>query len=252
MSLPVRLFPTNLLCLSVLFTLTSQAGAVQPELLPDPTLTEVWQKVDKVSFVKDVPSDAIVLFDGSDLEQWHHDKGQPAQWAVTDGEMTVKPGTKGIATKEIFCDVQLHIEWRSPMPIKNKTGQHDGNSGIYLQGRYEIQVLNSFNNDTYANGQAGSIYKQAIPLVNASKPPMQWQSYDIVFKAPTFNEQGKLAEHAYVTVLHNGVLIQNNTKILGSTTYRGEPAYKAHGCAPIYLQDHGSEVSYRNIWLRKL
>lgn len=247
MTLPMKFITNSMMYFTAVIAFSNHA-----ETLPDPSLTEVWQTVNKVSITDGIPSDAIVLFDGTNLEQWHHDKDQPVQWTLSNGAMTVKPGTKGIATKEKFCDAQLHIEWRTPSLTEHKTAQNDGNSGIYIQGRYEVQVLNSFNNDTYANGQAGSIYKQSIPLVNASKPPMVWQSYDIIFKAPTFNKQGQLSEHAYITVLHNGVLIQNNVKILGSTTYRGEPMYKAHGCAPIYLQDHGSEVSYRNIWLRKL
>lgn len=218
----------------------------------DPKTTEVWQSVKKVSVDQGIPSDAIVLFDGTNLDSWHHSKDNPVRWLLSDGSMTVVPGTKRISTKDSFCDVQLHIEWRSPKQVENRTGQHDGNSGIFIQGRYEVQVLNSFNNDTYANGQAGSIYKQSIPLVNASKAPMEWQSYDIIFKAPRFNENKELSEPAYVTVLHNGVLVQNHTKIHGGTRYIGKPEYKAHGCEPIRLQDHGSEVSYRNIWLRKL
>ncbi|MGJ8693733.1 MAG: 3-keto-disaccharide hydrolase [Thalassotalea sp.] len=220
--------------------------------LPDPKLTEVWQDLKRVDTSSGVPSDAIVLFDGHNLSQWQHNDGSEVKWTVADNVMTVKPGSKGIRTKESFCDMQLHIEWRSPEKVAGRTGQSDGNSGVFIQGRYEVQVLNSFDNETYANGQAGSVYKQSIPLVNASKPRLTWQTYDIIYQAPTFDDKGSVQTKANVTVLHNGVLIQNATEIQGPTTYRGKPAYKAHGCAPIHLQDHGSLVSYRNIWARKL
>lgn len=233
-----------------LVTASSLVVMAKQNDIVDPKHTEVWQKVNKVSTTGKVPSDAIVLFDGEDISHWQHGDGS-FKWTVSDGAMTVKPGKKGILTKENYCDMQLHIEWRSPEQQTGRVGQHDGNSGIYIQRRYEVQILNSYQNETYANGQAGAIYKQHIPLVNASKPRMQWQSYDIIFKAPVFKSNGKLESPAYITVLHNGVLIQNHQEILGGTTYKGTPSYKAHGCAPIYLQDHGSEVSYRNIWLRK-
>lgn len=218
----------------------------------DPKLTEEWRELVKVDTQSLVPSDAKVLLSTDVNDQFVHWDKSPVKWSIDNGVMTVAPGTKGIMSKEKFCDAQIHIEWRTPKPEQGQTQQHNGNSGVYIQGRYEIQVLNSFDNETYANGQAAAIYKQHPPLVNASRPTEQWQSYDIIFKAPKFSEYGALEEHAYVTVLHNGVVVQNHSKILGSTTYIGAAQYKAHGCAPIHLQDHGSLVSYRNIWVRQL
>lgn len=156
-----------------------------------------------------------------------------------------------IQTREKFDDFQLHIEWRPPLVIKGD-GQGRGNSGIFLQGRYEVQVLDSYNNRTYSNGQAASIYKQAIPLVNAMQPTGVWNSYDIIYKSPRFKNNGELESPAYVTVLHNGVLVQNHTEILGNTVFVGPPSYEAHGPGPLMLQDHGDPVSFRNIWIRKL
>src|SRR6059036_1495943 len=174
------------------------------------------------------PSDAIVLFDGKDLSQWQSDKnGGPAKWEVQDGVATVN-GTGSIATRQGFGDCQLHIEWAAPAEVKGN-GQGRGNSGVYMQGRYEVQLLDSYNNKTYYHGQAGAIYNQYAPLVNASRRPGEWQSYDIIFKAPKFDEQGKVIERARITVLHNGVLIQNNVEIYGNT-YHDRPAlYIAHG-----------------------
>lgn len=228
------------------------AFASNDDNLIDPTLTEEWKEVVKVDTATGIPSDAIVLFDGKNFDNWQHTDGKAVQWTLADNAMTVKPGTSAIQTKEKFCDMQLHIEWRSPEKIATRTGQSGGNSGVFIQKRYEVQVLNSYDNKTYANGQAGAIYKQYAPLVNATKPVMEWQTYDIIFKAPTFKANGGLDTKATVTVLHNGVVIQNNTEIDGATTYRGAPTYNAHGCASLELQDHGSLVSYRNIWARKL
>ena len=242
---------SKLIAASVLL-LSSISYALGSEAKIAPTLTEEWKKVIKVDTSKIIPSDAIVLFDGGSLGQWQDEDGKPVKWTLADHSMTVLPGSKGIKTKENFCDIQLHLEWRSPKQVEGKIGQHDGNSGIYIQGRYEIQILNSYNNETYANGQAGAIYKQYAPLVNATKPVMQWQTYDIIFTAPKFDLSGELTSKAKFTVLHNGVLIQNNVELEGGTTYVGQPKYQAHGCAPIHLQDHGSLVSYRNIWVRKL
>ncbi|MGJ8680048.1 3-keto-disaccharide hydrolase [Paraglaciecola sp.] len=217
----------------------------------DPKLTEFWEPVPEVVTPGPVPSDAIVLFDGTNLDSWTgHDGAAP--WTVKNGYMTVAPGKKGISTKQKFCDMQLHIEWRAPEKTPGKKGQQQNNSGVFLQGRYEVQVLDSYENRTYSNGQAGSVYKQSLPLVNAMKPPTHWNTYDIIYKAPRFNDAGKLESKAYVTVLHNGVLVQNHTEIQGGTVYRGNPSYKAHGCAPIFLQDHGNLVSFRNIWVREL
>ncbi|MEE8306936.1 MAG: family 16 glycoside hydrolase, partial [Gammaproteobacteria bacterium] len=165
--------------------------------------------------------------------------------------MTVVPGTGDIRTRQSFSNMQLHIEWRTPAEIEGKA-QGRGNSGVILMERYEIQVLDSFKNSTYANGQAGSVYKQHIPLVNAARGPGEWQSYDIIFAAPRFSDTGRIAEPARVTVLHNGVLIQNNVSIQGPTVFVGAPSYEAHGAAPIRLQDHRNPVSFRNIWVRRL
>lgn len=165
--------------------------------------------------------------------------------------MTVVPGKKHIATKKKFGSIQLHVEWKTPEKTQGD-GQNNGNSGIFFQQRYELQVLGNYKNKTYANGQAGSIYKQSIPLVNASRPKEEWQVYDIIYMAPEFNEDGIKIKPAYITVFHNGVLVQNHTEIKGTTEYIGLPKNKAHGKAPLALQDHGNRVSYRNIWVREL
>jgi len=198
------------------------------------------------------PSEAIVLYGGAgDLDKWESERKGPAKWAAGD-ELTVAARAGGIKTKQSFGDMQLHVEWRSPAEVKGD-GQGRGNSGIFLMGKYEVQVLDSYENKTYYNGQAGSIYKQTIPLANACLPPGEWQSYDIIFKAPVFNKDGSKKSSAYVTVIHNGVLIQNHVEILGSTEYIGAPKNDAHpGMLPIHLQDHGNPVSYRNIWVRHL
>ena len=215
--------------------------------------TEVGEPVPEVvsAPVNQPPSDAIVLFDGNTLKQWQALKGGSANWTVKDGVMTVKPGTGDIITKQKFCDVQLHIEWKTPVAVDGMQGQQRNNSGAIIQQRYEVQILDSYNNKTYPNGQATSVYKQTIPLVNAMRPPGKWQYYDIVFKAPRFDEQ-TLVSPAYVTVLHNGVLVQNHTEILGKTEWIGAPAYNSHGCEPLQLQDHGNYVSFRNVWIREL
>ncbi len=222
----------------------------------DPKATEVWEPVPKViTPVVDhkPPSDAIVLFDGKDLSQWQGEKGKEPQWTIEKGGiMTVKKGTGGIQTKQNFGNCQLHIEWRTPSKIEGES-QGRGNSGIFLMGLYELQVLDSYGNKTYSNGQAGSIYKQHIPLVNASLKPGEWQAYDVIFTAPKFKEDGSLLSPAKFTVLHNGVLIQNNVEVKGETVYIGQPEYKSHiEKGPIALQDHGNPVSFRNIWIREL
>lgn len=198
------------------------------------------------------PSDAIVLYGGAgDLDKWESEREGPAKWTAGE-ELTVARRTGGIKTKQEFGDMQLHIEWRSPAEVKGD-GQGRGNSGIFLMGKYEVQVLDSYNNETYYNGQAGSIYKQTIPLVNACLPPGEWQAYDIIFKAPVFNEDGSKKCSGYVTVIHNGVLIQNHVEIKGTTEFIGKPKNDPHPAKlPIHLQDHGNPVSYRNIWVREL
>jgi len=221
----------------------------------DPKLTEVWEPVPAIvtpGTFTSAPSDAIILFDGTGLGEWESEKGGEAVWIAKDGILTVNPGKGIIKTKKLFSDCQLHIEWRTPVVVSGE-GQGRGNSGIFLQGRYELQVLDSYENITYSNGQAGSIYKQGIPLVNASRKPGEWQSYDVIFKAPRFMDDGRLESPAFITVLHNGVLIQDHFEIRGSTAYIGKPEYKKHGIKEaLSLQDHGNDVSYRNIWIREL
>ncbi|HKI44972.1 MAG TPA: DUF1080 domain-containing protein [Balneolales bacterium] len=224
--------------------------------LMKPEDTEYYKPVPKVvtpgKSQADPPSDAIVLFGGKNLDQWVNAKtGAPAGWTVSNGIMTIKPGSGDIRTKQSFGDFQLHIEWRAPYPPKGE-GQGRGNSGVYLQSLYELQVLDSYNSKTYVNGQAGSIYKEYPPLVNACRPPGQWQSYDVIFTAPRFNDDGTVKNPARVTAFQNGVLIQNNVKLKGRTLYIGHPYYEKHGPMPLLLQDHHNPVSYRNIWIRPL
>lgn len=197
------------------------------------------------------PSDAVVLFDGTDLSKWVTEKGEEPEWVVKDGVMSVKPGTGGIMTKEHFGDCQLHIEFRSPAP-ENYNGQDRGNSGIFLMSRYEVQVLDGDNNETYVNGMVGSIYKQSAPLANAYTKNGEWQVYDIYWKAPGFGTGGELESPAMITVVLNGILVQNNYILKGNTPYIGLPEYSAHGRLPLMLQDHGTAVSFRNIWIRNL
>ncbi|SEL16107.1 3-keto-disaccharide hydrolase [Parapedobacter koreensis] len=220
-----------------------------------PEETEVWEPEPRVvtTYPNRAPSDAITLFDGTSLDQWvsKKDGSSPAEWEVSDGFFTVARGKGDIQTKQEFSDYQLHVEWRSPTEIVGES-QGRGNSGIFMQGLYEVQVLDSYNNRTYSNGQAASLYKQRIPLVNATKAPGEWQTYDIIWTAPRFNADGILISKARVTILHNGVLVQNNVELDGATEYIGIPKYKAHGAGPIVLQDHGNPVSFRNIWIRPL
>ena len=197
------------------------------------------------------PSDAIILFDGTDLSQWQSADGSEAKWNIVDDAMVVESGTGAIATKEYFGDCQLHIEFKSPEP-NGSNGQNRGNSGIFLQDTYEVQVLDGDNNPTYVNGMVGSIYKQSAPSVNAYTKNGEWQVYDIYWKAPVFNSQEGLESPAMITVVLNGVVVQNNYILKGDTPYTGLPKYKAHGRLPISLQDHWSGVAYRNIWIRNL
>jgi hypothetical protein len=247
--------------LPALMTLASYANCQT-----DPAATEVWTPVPKIvtpgATNNDAPSDAIILFNGTNLNEWISTKDgkSDAKWTVADGAMTVKKGTGNIQTKRLFTDYQLHIEWRIPVNITG-SGQARGNSGVFLAATgpgdegYEIQVLDCYNNKTYVNGQTASIYKQSIPLANACKKPGEWQTYDIIWTAPRFNEDGSVKSSARVTALHNGVLVQNNFEVKGITQYIGAPNYKKHGPAPIKLQDHGDPsepISYRNIWVREL
>ncbi len=200
------------------------------------------------------PSDAIVLFDGSDFSHWVTNvKGQPTtpKWKLENGYMEVTDGAGSIDTREKFGDMQLHVEWASPAEIKGKS-QDRGNSGILLMGKYEIQVLDSYDNPTYADGQAAAIYGQYPPLVNASRKPGQWQTYDIFFEAPKF-EGDQLAKPAFVTVVHNGVLVQNHRQLVGDTPHAKLGTYKAHAAElPLQLQNHHEAVRYRSVWVRRL
>ena len=257
--------------LIILFLLIIHSTAISQRM--DHRETEVWAPVPEVVIpvgpvITMPPSDAIVLFDGTGLDEWAASpldyrtrsleelanmeaEGADAEWHVADGVLTVVPGTRNIRTRRHFTDFQLHLEWKTPVNQTND-GQNWGNSGVFLQGRYELQILNSWENPTYVNGQAGSIYKQHPPLVNASLKPGEWQSYDIIYTAPRFSESGSLESPGRVTVFHNGILIQNNVEILGNTVYRGQPSYSPHGPGPVVLQEHRNEVSFRNIWIREL
>ena len=198
------------------------------------------------------PSDAVILFDGKDLSHWRGRRGQPADWKVEGGAMVIKPGAGEITSAEEFGDCQLHLEFAAPVPARGRD-QGRGNSGVMFFGRYEIQVLDSFENVTYADGQAGAIYGQYPPLVNASRPPGQWQTYDIIFTAPRFKPDGSLESPAFVTMLHNGVLVHNHAAVIGAMAYRAVGKYSPHGPkGPILLQDHGNPVRFRNIWVREI
>ncbi len=224
--------------------------------ITDPKATEVWQPEPRLVTPGEgtkPPSDATVLFDGKNLSEWLSSKDSTeAKWDLnSDGSITVKPGGGDIQTRRSFGDCQLHLEFREPIVVKGE-GQLRGNSGLFLQNRYEVQVLDCYQNKTYSNGQTGAIYKQSIPLANVCRKPGEWQTYDILFTAPRFNSDGILVAPGHVTVIHNGVVIQLNTEIKGTTEYIGLPKNMAHGKAPLKLQDHGDLVSYRNIWIREL
>jgi hypothetical protein len=244
-----------------------QPASPQNGARPKPEETEVWEPVPKVVTPGATngapPSDAIALFDGKNLDEWVSNRDKtPAQWTVADGVMTVNKG-KGVGnieTKKTFRDYQLHIEWKIPENITG-TGQGRGNSGVFLASTgpgddgYELQVLDAYNNKTYVNGMAGSMYKQAIPLANPARKPGEWQTYDVIWTAPRFNDDGSVKTPAYVTVLYNGVLVENHFELKGQTLYIGKPFYKKYDRAPIKLQAHGDAsepISFRNIWIREL
>lgn len=226
-----------------------------------PEMSEFWTPQPKIVVPPDMdqaiitpPSDAIVLLglDAESADEWVNcDPNKAVEWKVEQGVMTVKPSSGSIRTKREFGDFQLHVEWSAPTEIVGES-QGRGNSGVFMQGIYEVQILDNYGNETYANGQAGSIYKQTPPLVNACQKPGKWNTYDIIYTAPRFKEDGSLQSHGRITVLHNGVLVQNNTMILGTTEYIGFPRIVAHGKGPIILQDHLNPVRFRNIWIREL
>lgn len=248
--LPAALLSMCLLLLGATLSFAQE----QREELP-PQATEIWEPEPRVitpGAGTAPPSDAIVLFDGTNFDAWQHPDGKAVGWKLEDDAMTVVKGTGGIQTRQAFGDCQLHIEWRTPAEVVGK-GQGRGNSGVFLHGLYEVQVLDSYDNRTYSNGQAASLYKQHIPLVNACRPPGEWQTYDIIYTAPQFNEDGLPVRPGYMTVIHNGVLVQNHVELRGETKFRGVHSLKAHPPElPLFLQDHGNPVSFRNIWIREL
>jgi hypothetical protein len=198
------------------------------------------------------PTDAVVLFDGGDLSAWAGDSGQAATWKVENGYAEIVPGSGSVHTRRSFGDCQLHVEWAAPRTPQGE-GQERGNSGVYLMGTYEVQVLDSYDNRTYPDGQAAAVYGQYPPLVNASRPPGEWQTYDIVFHRPHFSSRGKVLRPARLTVFHNGVLVQNDVVLSGPTAHQRRPPYTAHpDTLPLLLQNHGNAVRYRNIWIRPL
>jgi hypothetical protein len=246
------------------------AGAQAPASEPRPEATEVWTPVPRVvdpgpgpRAPLPRPADAIALFDGSagtSLAEWTNADGGPAGWRVVDGTLVVHKPAGDVRTRRRFTNYQLHLEYRVP-PGMRETGQSRGNSGLFLAatggpgGGYELQILDSYRNATYVNGQAASVYKQRPPLVNASRPPGEWQTYDVVWTAPTFAADGTLRTPAVVTAFHNGVLVQDRFALTGETLYRGTPRYAAHGPSPILLQAHGDPsppLAFRNIWVREL
>lgn len=247
----------QILTFLLLFTALNLLAQEEPMKM-EPQMTEIWDPEVPVitpgETPQDAPSDAIVLFNGTDLSrEWTSNDGGEPGWIVEDGAVTVKKGEGTIKTKRVFGDCQLHIEWRTPAEVVGQS-QGRGNSGIFLQGKYEVQVLDNYENRTYRNGQAGSIYKQHAPLVNACKKPGEWQTYDIIYTAPRWTDDGEYFTPPKITVLHNGVLVQNNAEVRGPTVFIGVPEYavEKHGKGSLTLQDHGNPVSYRNIWIREL
>lgn len=245
-----------LACVCVVGASAQEKEYPKPEKMT-PGMSEFWIPQPPVvtpgaDYTIAAPSDAVVLFDGKDLNAWKSSRdGSDAKWSVQNGAFTVVPRSGDIETKQHFNSFQLHIEWASPTMVKGES-QGRGNSGIFLQGMYEVQVLDCYQNETYSNGQTGSIYKQTRPLANAMRKPGEWNVYDIIYNAPMFKEDGTYRVAPTVTVIHNGVVLQNHTTILGTTEYIGFPQVTPHGAGPIKLQDHGDLVSFRNIWIREL
>jgi hypothetical protein len=236
--------------------LPALAAAASAPLAPSPASRKVWTPVPAIVATKEdvPPSDAIVLFDGRDVKAWESAKapGEPAPWILADGVLTCNPKTGDIQTKSSFGDIQLHLEFRTPAEVRGE-GQFRGNGGVFFMGLYEVQILDSYDNPTYVNGQAGAVYLQHAPLVNAARGPGQWQSYDVIWLAPRFSERGELLRPASVTLFHNSVLVQHNVRVLGPTARPGPPHYTSHPAKlPLRLQDHRSPISYRNIWVREI
>ena len=255
-----------ILGLTMIFIMAGTVGAQkkiaswQDSNAYEASLSEIWTPVPKAvmpgNFISEPPSDAIILYNGKDLSAFHGRNGKKIGWILEpDGALTDVKGAGDIITNESFGDCQLHLEFRTPSVVKG-AGQSRGNSGVFLMERYEIQILDSYQNPTYVNGQAAAVYKQHIPLVNASRPPGNWQAYDIIFTAPRFNADGTLLSPARVTLLHNGVLVQNNVSLIGPTDWVIKPVYKKHADKlPLFFQDHGDDgnpISLRNIWIRPL
>ena len=254
---------TTAFCTLVL--VASAALVAAQEAKPKPEDTEIWKPVPTVVTAGATcgapPSDALVLFDGKSQDEWVSAQDHtPSKWNITDGLLTVAKGTGNIETRRTFKDYQLHLEWRIPATITG-SGQGRGNSGVFLASTgpgvdgFELQILDPWNNPTYTNGMAGSLYKQAIPLVNPGRKPGEWQTYDVVWTAPTFNDDGSLKTPAYATVFFNGVLVENHFELKGQTLYIGKPFYKKYDRAAIKLQAHGDKsepLSFRNIWVREL
>ena len=262
----MRIHSSALLTFAVFSLLVTRSAARQvPARQGRPADTEIWEPVPTAVTPGATngapPSDAIILFDGTNLDQWVSTKDQsPARWTVSDGVLTVSKAEGNIETRRRFTNFQLHLEWRIPDNITG-SDQARGNSGVFLASTgpgdagYELQILDSYDNKTYVNGQAASVYKQFIPLVNASRKPGEWQVYDVIWTAPTFSADGSLKTPAYLTAFHNGVLVQNHVELKGETLYIGKPEYKKYDAAPIKLQAHGDPsppISFRNIWVREL
>lgn len=251
------------LAAALALTLASRAQTAttypEPEAMR-PGMTEYWTPQPAVvtpapaGAPAAAPSDAIVLYGGGDLSAWRHDDGSDAAWVTRDGCFDVDNTRGDLVTRQSFGSCQLHLEWRVPANVEGSS-QGRGNSGVYLQDRYEVQILDSYHNATYVNGMAASVYKQTPPLVNAMRRPGEWNVYDIIYTAPVFRADGTYLYHPYVTVIHNGVVVQNHTEIQGTTEYVGLPRVSAHGDGPLRLQAHGDNaqaMSFRNIWIRPL